>query len=110
MDDLSADDQRSNLCADVVSLTRLEPGLAHLLRQPVGTWVAVSELYRFSAEGGNEGFPCLAATWLPPPSACGGGVVIVFFDANSLWSMLAYYYAVEKVLRTGAAVENAEAL
>lgn len=100
-DALSDDDRRSNLCADVVSLTRLEPGLAYLLRQAAGTWVAVSQLYDLSATTSDPDLPYLTTTWLPaPPNAVPDSVVIVFFDADSLWSMIAYYYAADNVLRT----------
>src|SRR5947209_3442164 len=67
MDEFSDDDRRNNLCADVVSLTRLEPGLACLFRQPSGTWVAVEELYRLSEQVGvavAEGGEVLAG--VPP--------------------------------------------
>jgi hypothetical protein len=90
MDELSEDDCRQNLCADLVSLTRLDPGLAYLFRQPAGTWVAVNQLYNLSAAPGDPAFPDLTATWLPSPPGCGSDcIVVVFFDADSLWSMIA---------------------
>lgn len=100
VDELSDDDRRSNLCADVVSLTRLEPGLAYLLRQAAGTWVALSQLYDLSAATSDPDLPYLTATWLPsPPNAVPDSIVVVFVDADSLWSMVAYYYAADKLLR-----------
>jgi hypothetical protein len=98
MDELSDDDRRSNLCADIVSLTRLEPGLAHLFRQPLGHWVAVETLYRLSGQVGRTDFPTLAACWLPSPPGTTDCVLVVFCDVDSLWSMVAFYYAFEKVL------------
>jgi len=103
MDDLTNDDRRQNLCADLVSLTRLEPGLAYLFRQPAGTWVTVNQLYDLSAAQSDRAFPDLTATWLPSPPGCGSDcIVFVFFDADSLWSMIAYYYAVDLVLEKHA--------
>jgi hypothetical protein len=94
VDDLTDDDRRSYFCADLVSMSRLEPGLVHLLGQPAGTWVAVRELYERSGQEVDEVDPNLMATWLNPPPGEGPGYVFVFcLDVESWWSFKAIYNA-----------------
>jgi hypothetical protein len=86
------EDRLSNFCANLVSLTRLEPGLVHLFRtkQP-GEWVSVTELYRV-AGASEEGIKSeLAATWLTSPSNQPGYAVIFFCDDELQWNLTVYY-------------------
>ncbi|MCU0706065.1 MAG: hypothetical protein MUF18_19050 [Fimbriiglobus sp.] len=82
-------DHLSNLCADLVSLRRLEPGLVHLFRErPPGTWVPVADLYALAGADPNEIPAGLSAAWLPAGSGSG---VVSFFDDEQMWSMSAVY-------------------
>jgi hypothetical protein len=82
----------STLCADLVSLRRLEPGLVHLFRtkQP-GEWISVAELYRVAGESGAAIKPELAVTWLTPPSGQPGYAVVLFCEDELQWSTTAHY-------------------
>ena len=96
-------DLLSNLCADLVSLKRLEPGLVHLFRnRRAGEWVSVAELYR--AAGAPDGAikPELAVAWLTSPTALPGYAVVCFCDDEIQWSTTAYYN-VARLLRSEAA-------
>jgi hypothetical protein len=84
-------DVLSNLCVDLVSLRRLEPGLDHLFRrQAPGRWVAVSELYEKAGQPDQAIKPQLAAAWLPSPGDP-DYAVILFFDDTTKWSLTADY-------------------
>jgi hypothetical protein len=84
-------DNLSNVCADLVSLKRLEPALLDLFqRRAAGTWVPVRELYENA--GVEGGIPAsLAAAWLPSPSGDSGYAVISFYDDDLKWSQSAVY-------------------
>lgn len=85
-------DRLNNLCADLVSLRRLEPGLVHLFRdRQAGEWVPVAELYRFAGAPDDGIKPDLAATWLPSPSGQSGYAVVLFCDDELQWSLTAYH-------------------
>lgn len=85
-------DRLNNLCADLVSLRRLEPGLVHLFRdRPAGGWVPVAELYRRAGEPVEGIKPELVVTWLPSPSAQAGYAVVLFCDDDLQWSLTAYH-------------------
>jgi len=85
-------DQLNNLCADLVSLARMEPGLKHLFHgKAAGEWVPLAELYRLTGVTGVQIKPELAAAWLPSPSADSGYAVILFCDDELGWCMTAYY-------------------
>lgn len=81
----------NNLCADLVSLRRLEPGLVYLFRvKTPGTWTPVRELYDRAGQPDGSIKAQLAAAWLPSP----GGpdyAVVVFFDDETKWSLTADY-------------------
>lgn len=96
-------DSLNNLCADLVSLKRLEPGLVHLFRdRRAGEWVPVAELYLAAGAPDESIKPELAATWLPSPSAQPGRAIVYFCDDEIQWSLTAYYDAAR--LLSGAAV------
>jgi len=84
-------DTLSNLCADLVSLRRLEPGLTYLFRDTrPGSWTPVRELYHRAGQPEAGVKPQLAAAWLPSP----GGpdyAVVLFFDDETKWSLTADY-------------------
>lgn len=81
-------------CGDLVSLTRLEPALLHLLQnRSAGEWVPVAELYRIAGENGADIRAEVAAAWLPSPTNQPGYVIIFFCDDELQWSMTAYYNA-----------------
>lgn len=85
-------DTLSNLCADLVSLTRLGPALKHLFRtKPAGEWAAVAELYRAAGITDLGIKPELAAAWLPSRSAAPDYAVILFCDEDLNWSTTAFY-------------------
>jgi len=84
-------DHLSNLCADLVSLKRLEPGLVHLFRErPTGMWVPVADLYAAAGADTSDIPAGLSAAWLPAGSGYG---VVSFFDDDQKWSMSAVYNA-----------------
>ncbi|MEO2090964.1 MAG: hypothetical protein ABGY75_15915 [Gemmataceae bacterium] len=84
-------DHLSNVCADLVSLKRLEPALVHLFRErPVGTWVPVRELYE--SAGTADDIPgSVSAAWLPSPGGNFDYAVVSFYDDDLKWSMSAVY-------------------
>ena len=85
-------DRLSNLCADLVSLTRLEPGLVHLFHHSrAGEWISVAELYRVAGAPDDGIKPELAATWLTPPSGQPGYALVLFCDDELQWSTTAYH-------------------
>jgi hypothetical protein len=84
-------DRLSNLCADLVSLRRLEPGLACLFQRGRGDWVRVRELYLGTEAPTEEIGPGLFAAWLRCPSGDPDYAVICFFDVDSGWSGQARY-------------------
>ena len=89
MDDVA--DRLSNLCADLVSLRRLEPALMVLFAAERAEWVPVRELYLAAdlpAEGVESG---LDASWGPAPSSDPDYAVIIFFDPETQWTSTAYY-------------------
>lgn len=86
-------DTLGNLCADLVSLRRLEPGLVHLFRDvPAGRWVAVRDLYERVGRPDVGIKPLLAVAWLPSPGDPDYAVVL-FFDDETKWSLTADYNA-----------------
>jgi hypothetical protein len=87
----SETDQFGNLCTDLVSLARLEPGLRRLFQNGAGEWISVAELYRAVGPSDEPIKPELAAVWLPSPTGTPGYVVILFCDEDSQWSLTAYY-------------------
>lgn len=96
---MDEEDTLSNLCADLVSMTRFEPALLHLFQSKrPGEWVPVAELYRRA--GANDTIrPTLAAAWLTSPTVQPGYAVVFFCDDELQWSMTAYYNA-ERLLGT----------
>jgi hypothetical protein len=83
-------DLLSNLCADLVSLRRLEPGLGMLFREPKGSWVPVRELYSHAGQPDESIKENLVAAWLPSPTDPNYSI-LVFLDDESKWSMTADY-------------------
>lgn len=84
-------DTLSNLCTDLVSLRRLEPGLAYLFRDKTpGTWTLVRDLYERAGQPDDSIKPQLAAAWLPSPGDPDYAVV-VFFDDETKWALTADY-------------------
>jgi hypothetical protein len=81
----------SNVCVDLVSLCRLEPGLKFLFAQTVpGSWTSVRDLYDRAGQPQPNVESKLAVTWLPSP----GGpdyAVVLFFDDETKWSLTADY-------------------
>jgi hypothetical protein len=85
-------DRLSNLCADLVSLKRLEPALVHLFRnKKPGEWVPVADLYRVAGAADATIKPELSATWLTSPSDQSGYAVVFFCDDELQWSTTAYH-------------------
>ena len=85
-------DTLSNLCTDLVSLRRLEPGLNHLFRNtPPGTWTPIRDLYEQAGQPDGAIKAELAATWLPAPGSDPGYAVVVFFDNETKWFLTADY-------------------
>ncbi len=85
-------DALSNICADLVSLRRLEPSVVKLFRDHrAGEWVPLAELYRGSGDPALAIKPELVAAWLPSADGDSNYSVIVFHDAESNWSMTATY-------------------
>lgn len=85
-------DRLSNVCADLVSLRRLEPSVVSLFRNHrAGEWVAVGDLYRKSAGASEPIKTTLHATWLPPADGDPDYAVVLFHDTDSKWSMTAEY-------------------
>jgi hypothetical protein len=85
-------DRLSNLCTDLVSLRRLEPGVVHLFQHHrAGEWVPVRDLYRAGGDADGPVAPGLVAAWLPAPTDAPDYAVVVFFDAETQWSSTAYY-------------------
>jgi hypothetical protein len=85
-------DRLSNLCADLVSLRKLEPGVVHLFqRYRAGEWVAVRDLYRAGGDTDEPISSGLVAAWLTAPTADPDYAVVVFFDSETQWSSTAYY-------------------
>src|SRR5262249_31882398 len=92
MDELSDDDRRSNWCADLVALTQFEPALLDLFGRPPGEWVTVRSLYQCCGVVDEGIGPALMATWLgPPPEPDRVLVLVLFFAAEALWWLTAYY-------------------
>lgn len=84
-------DTVSNLCADLVSLKRLEPALVHLFRdKPAGVWVPVAELYAHARADATEVPSSLSAAWMASATDSGYGVVS-FYDDELKWSTSAVY-------------------
>lgn len=84
-------DDSSNLCGDLVSLRRLEPGMIYLLRDtPPGIWLKVRELYRRAGEETASIKEPLSVAWLPSPGDPDYAVVL-FHDDESKWSLTADY-------------------
>lgn len=84
-------DVLSNLCADLVSLRKLEPGLVYLFHQKApGSWVSVRELYSQAGEADQVIKDQLAAAWLPSPHDPNYAVVL-FYDDATKWSLTADY-------------------
>lgn len=81
----------NNLCTDLVSLRKLEPGIEQLLQNRPGEWVAVADLYRVAGVSPLRIKSELSATWLPSPSGAPGSVVVLFCDEELQWSLTAYY-------------------
>lgn len=86
----------SNLCADLISLRRLEPALLYLAarafrRKRAGEWVSVAELYRCAGSSDESIKPELVAAWLPAPFSDTDYVVVLFYDAETQWSLTADY-------------------
>lgn len=86
-------DLMSNICTDLVSLRRLEPGVIHLLRdRKPGAWTHVRDLYERAEEESTSMTTDLLAAWLPSPNDP-DYAVIVFFDDETKWSLTAEYNA-----------------
>ena len=85
-------DTLSNLCADLVSLKRLEPALVHLFRDhPAGAWVPVAELYAL-ADRSTADIPVgLTVAWMASTTDSGYGVVSFYDDDDLKWSTSAVY-------------------
>ena len=89
---MDEEDILNNYCADLVSLTKLEPAIVYLLTErPMGAWTPVRELYARAGQPNESIKADLVATWLLSPNADPGGAVILFFDEESFWSMTAWY-------------------
>jgi hypothetical protein len=85
-------DRSSNLCMDLVSLKKYEPGVKQLLgNTPPGRWVPVRDLYQAAGIGDPRADSLLAA-WLPSPSDPSHSV-IVFLDDTTKWCQTADYNA-----------------
>ena len=92
MANLNETDRLNNLCSDLVSLRRFEPGLAYLFQHMcAGEWVSVADLYRIVRVPSEGIKPELAVAWLPSPSIQEGYVVVLFCDDELQWSLTAYY-------------------
>ena len=92
-------DAVSNLCADLVSLKRLEPALVHLFRdRPAGAWVSVAELYAAAGVSTADIPSGLSAAWMASTTDSGYGVVS-FYDDDLKWSTSAVYN-VARLLKT----------
>lgn len=84
-------DHLSNVCADLVSLKRLEPALIHLFRErPAGAWVPLAELYAVAGADTNGLPPGLQAAWLASANDSGYAAV-TFYDDDLKWSTSAVY-------------------
>lgn len=91
---MDLEDILSNQCADLVSETKFEPALVHLLQhRRAGEWVPVIELYRIAGASSEGIRPEVAAAWLPSPSGQPGAALILFCDEECQWDMTAYYNA-----------------
>ena len=86
-------DRLNNLCADLVSLRRLEPGLIRLFRDgPPGEWVPVGELYHAAGAADGSIKSELVAAWLPAPFGNSDYAVVLFYDDGTQWSLTASYH------------------
>jgi hypothetical protein len=84
-------DHLSNVCADLVSLKRLEPGLVHLFRdKPAGAWVPVVELFTHAGADASDIPAGLSVAWMASATDSGYGVVS-FYDDDRKWSTSAVY-------------------
>lgn len=97
---MDEEDRLSEVCNDLVSLARFEPGLVHLFQRAAGAWVPVAELLRAAGASDETLPPTLAATWLVPPSGQPGYAVVFFCDDELQWSTTAYYNA-ERLVGAG---------
>ncbi|MGH7223587.1 MAG: hypothetical protein ACRELF_10190 [Gemmataceae bacterium] len=82
----------NNICADLVSLKRLEAFPVHLLtaKRP-GEWVPVRELCLQAGLDAEDLRPDLFAAWLAEPTGDEGYAVILFYEEESMWTMAARY-------------------
>jgi hypothetical protein len=81
----------SNVCVDLISLRRFEPGLKHFFAETSpGSWTSVRDLYERARQPQPSLESTLAVTWLPSPGGLDYAVVL-FFDASSKWSLAADY-------------------
>ena len=84
-------DGLSNLCTDLVSLRRLEPGLIHLFHHKLpSNWISVRELFDRAGQSDRVIKEQLAAAWLPAPHDPDYAIV-VFYDSETRWSLTAEY-------------------
>lgn len=84
-------DQLSNLCADLVSLKRLEPALVDLFRdRPAGAWVPVADLYAVAGASTTDVPPSLKVAWLSSATDS-GYTAVTFYDDELKWSTSAVY-------------------
>lgn len=85
-------DRLNNVCADLVSLRRLEPAIVHLFRtKTAGEWATVAELYQVAGITDLYVKPELAVVWLPSAGGDPAEAVILFCDEQLQWSLTAYY-------------------
>ncbi len=82
----------NNCCADLVSLKQWEAFPVHLLiSKGTGEWVRVRELCLHAGLDVGNLKNDLFAAWLPDPTGDEGYATIIFYDEESMWTMVAHY-------------------
>ncbi len=86
------DDELCNICADLVSLQKTEAFPLYLFqsKQP-GEWVSIHDLCLQLGMPLRDLGPSVFATWLPDPMGNSEYAEILFYDSDSMWSMVAHY-------------------
>ena len=86
------DDEMCNFCADLVSLQKTEAFPLYLFQSKLpGEWGSIHDLCLQLGVPSGDLEPSVFATWLPDPMGNSDFAEILFYDSESMWSMVAHY-------------------